>query len=194
ALLGAPARALNYYAARQFSTFGEPGVAYGDPDLKIVDVIMASCAAPSYFSPVKPIHPHEERSYVDGGMWANSPSLVAVITAHYYPPKIPLNEIKVLSLGNGEVVQGAEPKEFATLRPISNAMFPSLFDMMCAAQSIGADKLVKILLPPGSFKPINSTLSGRIDLDDAKQAVSKLPPLAAADAARDKAGIVAFLA
>lgn len=188
-----PATVLNRYAPRQFSTFEVPGVVWTDPELKVVDVVMASCAAPSYFSPVKPDHPHEERSYVDGGMWANSPSLVAVISAHYYL-KIPLAEMKLLSLGNGEAVQGANPKEFATLRPISKPMISSIFDMMFAAQSKAADELVEMVLAPGNFKRINSTLSERINLDDAARAVSKLPPLAAADAANDVAGIVSFLA
>ncbi|HEV8573262.1 MAG TPA: patatin-like phospholipase family protein, partial [Dehalococcoidia bacterium] len=99
-----PATALNRYAPRAFSPFHEPGVAYSDPTLKIVDVVMASCAAPSYFAPVKVEAPVKKdvdpRMYVDGGMWANSPSLDAVIHVYYYLKK-PFDEMKLVSLGNG---------------------------------------------------------------------------------------------
>ena len=48
-----------------------------DSDIKIADAIIASTAAPTYF-------PHRqigENSYVDGGMWAADPSMLAVAEA-----------------------------------------------------------------------------------------------------------------
>jgi patatin-like phospholipase/acyl hydrolase len=52
---------------------------FEDSNLSVVDVIIASCAGPSFFPPVNPIR--EERDYVDCGMWANCPCLMAVMEA-----------------------------------------------------------------------------------------------------------------
>jgi patatin-like phospholipase/acyl hydrolase len=179
------------YAPRQFSTFKDPGATYADPEFKLVDVIMASCAAPSYFEPHRLDHPNERRSYVDGGMWANSPSLDAVISAYHYEKK-QFADIKVLSIGNGETVQNYDPEKFKKLRPVSKAMIGSLFDIMFAAQSKGADEMTDMLLPKGNFLRINSTLDEAIDLDDAAGAVSRLPAYATQDAAANLEKIVAF--
>jgi patatin-like phospholipase/acyl hydrolase len=195
-----PATVLNpRYAARQFSTFCEPGVQYVDPQLKVVDVVMASCAAPSYFAPVEPAYINsqgktvsEGRAYSDGGMWANSPSLDAVISANCYE-KCPFDQIKLLSLGNGETVQRADPKRFARLRPISVDMITSIFEMMFAAQSKSADQLAEMLLGPERVLSLNSTLQEPIPLDDAARAIELLPPLAVQDAANDLARVTKFL-
>lgn len=46
----------------------------GDNSLKMVDVALATSAAPTYF----PMHKMENAYYVDGGIWANNPSLVGL--------------------------------------------------------------------------------------------------------------------
>lgn len=67
-----------------------------DGRVRVSDAVLASCAAPTYFDP----HIVGEYQVVDGGLWANNPSLVATIDAHYRL-KIPLEEIRVLSVGTG---------------------------------------------------------------------------------------------
>ena len=183
------ATVLDRFAPRAFSPFNEPGVANKDDDTRIVDVIMASCAAPTYFSPIRV----GERSYVDGGMWANSPSTDAVVHVNHYE-KIPLSEIKLLSIGNGEVAQGVNPLEFAKLRPLSKGMITSIFDMMFASQSIASHELVDMMLVKGNFMRIDSSLEGKIPLDDAKAAIGKLPALAEADAEKYLPELKNFLA
>ncbi|MHB1155865.1 MAG: CBASS cGAMP-activated phospholipase [Phycisphaerales bacterium] len=68
-----------------------------DPLVPIADAVMASCAAPTYFDP----HILGQYQLVDGGLWANNPSLVAVIDAHYRL-KIPLEDMRILSIGTGK--------------------------------------------------------------------------------------------
>src|SRR5712691_6537192 len=63
-----PASWLDRFAHRVFSSLPDNS----DKALSVVDVVLASCAAPTYFTPVKPAG--EERTYLDGGLWANSPS------------------------------------------------------------------------------------------------------------------------
>lgn len=180
------------YAPKQFSTFTLPGPVWDDPEFKVVDVIMASCAAPSYFKPQRLDHPRDRRTFVDGGMWANSPSLDAVISAHHYAKKA-FTETKVLTLGNGETAQTSDPVEFENLRPFSKQMIRSLFDIMFAAQSVGADQLTEMLLPEGHMLQLNSTLHKPIALDDVESALRELPALAEHDAVERLPRIVAFL-
>ncbi|HNO77602.1 MAG TPA: CBASS cGAMP-activated phospholipase [Phycisphaerae bacterium] len=69
-----------------------------DPGVKLSDAVLASCSAPTYFDPhfVDDIY-----QLVDGGLWANNPSLVAAIDAHYRL-QVPLANIRVLSIGTGK--------------------------------------------------------------------------------------------
>ncbi|WP_158612499.1 CBASS cGAMP-activated phospholipase [Leptotrichia sp. OH3620_COT-345] len=69
-------------------------------DIKLIDAILSSCAAPIFFDPLKI---DEERIFADGGLWANNPSLTAISevlsdTEH----KKELKDIKILSIGTGE--------------------------------------------------------------------------------------------
>lgn len=69
-----------------------------DPEVKLADAVMSSCSAPTYFDP----HSMDGKyQLVDGGLWANNPSLVAVTDAQYRL-KIPLDNIRVLSVGSGK--------------------------------------------------------------------------------------------
>ena len=65
-------------------------------DLRIVDAVMASCAAPTYFDP----HSVGEYLLADGGLWANDPSLAATLEAreHFGAD---LEDVRVLSIGTG---------------------------------------------------------------------------------------------
>lgn len=69
-----------------------------DPSVKLSDAILASCSAPTYFDPHYVAGKYQ---LVDGGLWANNPSLVAVIDAHYRLG-VPLENIRVLSIGTGK--------------------------------------------------------------------------------------------
>ena len=67
-----------------------------DKDIRLVDAVMASCAAPSYFDPVK-VH---EYLLADGGLWANNPSFVAYTEA-IGKLQIAPAEVRILSIGTG---------------------------------------------------------------------------------------------
>ena len=69
-----------------------------DPNVRVSDAVLASCAAPTYFDPAVV---DDKYQLVDGGLWANNPSLVATIDAHYRL-KIPLEKVRVLSIGTGK--------------------------------------------------------------------------------------------
>lgn len=67
-----------------------------DEKADAVDVALATAAAPTYFSAAKfPLH---DASYVDGGVWANCPALVAVIEAIHFLG-VERTQIDVLNIG-----------------------------------------------------------------------------------------------
>jgi hypothetical protein len=67
-----------------------------DNRVLVRDAVLASCSAPTYFDPYRV----NEYALVDGGVWANNPSLAAVIDAQKRLG-IELADISVLSLGTG---------------------------------------------------------------------------------------------
>ncbi|MBZ0179746.1 MAG: patatin-like phospholipase family protein [Melioribacteraceae bacterium] len=67
-----------------------------DNKVPIKDAVLASCSAPTYFDP----HKVKEYLLADGGLWANNPSLVAVIEAKKRFD-VNLSDIKILSVGTG---------------------------------------------------------------------------------------------
>ena len=69
-----------------------------DPNVRVSDAVLASCSAPTYFDPVVV---DDNYQLADGGLWANNPSLVATIDAHYRL-KIPLENVRVFSIGTGK--------------------------------------------------------------------------------------------
>lgn len=67
-----------------------------DKNVPLREAILASCAAPTFFDPPKV----KEYLLADGGLWANNPSLAAVIDAQRRL-NVELDHIKILSLGTG---------------------------------------------------------------------------------------------
>lgn len=67
-----------------------------DGKVPLHQAVLASCSAPTYFNPTKV----DEYLLADGGLWANNPSLAAVIDAQRRL-SIELPDIRILSLGTG---------------------------------------------------------------------------------------------
>ena len=67
-----------------------------DGPVLIADAILASCAAPTYFDPAQ----IGESLLADGGLWANNPSIIALVEA-VSKFKQPIEGIHVLSIGTG---------------------------------------------------------------------------------------------
>lgn len=70
----------------------------GDLSIKVWDAVLSSCSAPVYFPPN-----NVDNRYlsIDGGLWANNPSLVCITEAvHYFNTK--LADINILSVGTGQ--------------------------------------------------------------------------------------------
>lgn len=55
-----------------------------DNHLRLVDVALATSAAPTYFPMVNFIYRNKDQQFIDGGVWANNPSMVGMIEALNY--------------------------------------------------------------------------------------------------------------
>jgi uncharacterized protein len=86
-------------------THGKPFIHrsnYGHPEsedlsIKLWDAVLSSCSAPVYFPPNKI---GDQYLSIDGGLWANNPSLVGLTEAIHFFQK-GMGEIHILSLGTG---------------------------------------------------------------------------------------------
>ncbi len=67
-----------------------------DKDVLVREAVLASCSAPSFFDPTKV----KEYLLADGGLWANNPSLAALVDTHHQL-NVSLSSIRILSLGTG---------------------------------------------------------------------------------------------
>lgn len=182
------ASCLDQFSHRTFTSF--PNLNPADQNLSVVDVALSSSAAPTYFAPVKPIS--KETSYVDGGLWANSPSLVALLLANTYL-EIPVELIKILSIGTGDFPKGILSDNFVNFRKYSLKTVKTLYEIMFAAQESSADSHAKMLLGEKQFIKISASLDEFISLDNANDAISRLPSLAEIQAEKTINDVITFL-
>ena len=85
---------VHVFKSRYLEELGEPYVR--DRDVPLVDAILASSAAPSFFDPLQ----LGESLLADGGLWANNPSILAVAEAiSKFHRKV--EQIHILSVGTG---------------------------------------------------------------------------------------------
>jgi patatin-like phospholipase/acyl hydrolase len=118
--------------------------------MKAIDVIMATAAAPTYFPHVEI---EEGSAYVDGGLWANNPSMVAVVESiiisrkcrrKNIDPIFDLSTTYMLSIGTGRHPLYAKPprEKAGLLWWAAN----SVLDQTSASQSAGIDFQAKFVL------------------------------------------------
>jgi patatin-like phospholipase/acyl hydrolase len=134
-----------------------------DRHLSAVDVILATTAAPTYFPPHWVTNNVAQGQYVDGGLWANNPALVAYVEAiriardcnRDVDPRFSERQIMVLSLGTGESPSSMRMEE---VRSGVLGWAPHLIGLMMSSQSQGTDRMLRYLLPEERYRRINFVL------------------------------------
>lgn len=109
-----------------------------DDDTLYVDVALATSAAPTYF----PAHKIRNQLYVDGGLWANNPTISA-ITEYFYmiDGYSQFDGVEILSISSCEKPNGESPR-------LKRGFFGwrnTLFDDYSYGQSFSVDFLLKLL-------------------------------------------------
>lgn len=133
-----------------------------DRNVKVVDAVLASCSAPSYFAPAR-VGPYQ---LSDGGLWANNPSLVAVTEA-LTRLGTERSHIRLLSVGTGigknyyPLINGARRWGFLTGWGITK-----FISMLLNLQAATAGNVVQMLLEKHQTVRVNFESDMPLSLDD----------------------------
>ena len=137
-------------------------------NMKIVEAILASCAAPVFFDPLVM---DEKRIFTDGGLWANNPSLAAIseaLSKTGYNRKI--EDIKMLSIGTGEEIfdHKYENKQWG----IVNWAMP-LIKIVLQLNSKSTHNIVSGLLSENQYVRLDYHAESILDIDTVDKDVQK---------------------
>ena len=153
-------------ASHVFRTPHHPDLT-ADAFTKPADAALATAAAPTFFTAAKIANMVAESSYFDGGVWANSPAMAAIIEATCFL-QIPLERIDVLSVGTTE-----EP--FTVRKQTRSGIIgwfwkKRILDLLMNVQQESSLKLAKNLVGDPHFLRVNvMTVPGNYSLDGAKE-------------------------
>ena len=97
-LLCIPSFNLTNGQPKVFKKSGNQTEHFVDNTIKLVDIALATSAAPSYY----PIHEHNNFLYTDGGVWANNPSLCGLLEAidYYVGEGKEFDDFSILSISS----------------------------------------------------------------------------------------------
>ena len=143
-----------------------------DLDVRVADAVLASCSAPTYFPPL--LLPGEKPYLLaDGGLWANSPSLVAAIDAKRRL-NAKLDDLRILSIGTGKAERFYPIKHYKR-----HALFgwglatrwggSKFIQMLLNLQSETANNMVGLLLNQDQILRLNFESDKSLPLDRPKE-------------------------
>jgi len=153
-------------ASHLFRTPHHPDLT-ADANTEAADAALATAAAPSFFTAAKIANMVAESSYFDGGVWANSPAMAAIIEAVCFL-RIPLERIDVLSVGTTE-----EP--FTVRKQTRSGIVgwiwkKRILDLLMNVQQESSLKLAKYLVGDPRFLRVNETTArGSYTFDGPKE-------------------------
>ena len=137
-----------------------------DAETTAAHVALATAAAPTFFTAAK-IAEIVESSYFDGGVWANSPAMAAIIEAVCFL-NIPLERVDVLSVGTTEepfTVRGQTGSG-----GIGWLWKKKILDLLMNVQQESSLKLARQLVTESRFLRVNvTTAKGSYRLDGPKE-------------------------
>lgn len=146
-----------------------------DSDASLVDVALASAAAPTYFAPRRITN--DNRGYSDGGLWANDPGFAAI--AHAVSSRaIHPDSLVLVSIGTGRVQRGEPATALTQLRPLSPSAIRFIFELLGSLQAWQAQQLITFFLNREQVIEVNPYLPRWIPLDHGREALLRLPALA----------------
>jgi patatin-like phospholipase/acyl hydrolase len=138
-----------------------------DANIQAAHAALATAAAPTFFTAAKIANMVAESSYFDGGVWANSPAMAAVVEATCFL-RIPLERIDVLSVGTTEEPFTVRKQTKAGL--IGWLWKKKILDLLMNVQQESSLKLTRHLLGEPRFLRVNTmTMPGSYKLDSPQE-------------------------
>lgn len=133
--------------------------------LTLIEVILASTAAPSIFDPVR----IGEFLYADGGLWANDPTLPAVFLLK--DEGIKFEDMRILSIGTGyhQTLYTEAQNSRLGWGIIGRWEGAKLLSLTGKLQNSEASNYLDILLKSENYYRVNFELEKGIELDDPSQ-------------------------
>lgn len=163
---------------RMFKFPHKEGDYFMDKDIKMVDVALATSAAPTYLA----IHEHRNILYADGGLWANNPSLCGLLEGlkFFVGPQKQFSTFKILSVSSVNQPSGwpTTSKKNRSFRHWGNKLFQASMDGQAYFNDFFLTNIIDHIQPSGSYYRIPSPkLSkehiGMIDMDIAHRSALK---------------------
>ena len=139
-----------------------------DPKIALYDAILASSSAPIYFPP----HKVGDFLLADGGLWANSPVLVALSEAiHAFDVKP--EDVAILAIGTGteKIEYDFNTKAWGFLTGWKKQ---KLISTILNLQTISDQNLLKFLMPRENILTLSYSSDKTLPLDDTTQNKSLL--------------------
>jgi hypothetical protein len=178
-----------FIAASTADTYQGQIFTKADANLRLVDVALASAAAPTFF-PARQVG-DDQRAYLDGGLWANNPSLAAIRAV--VDGGISPQNIALLSIGCGRTPKGSTYAELVHLKTLSVDTPRLLLDSVSGLQEWFVHQSLKQTISSKQFVEINPILRNWIALDDWREALSVLPALADSEYAQSREDVRSIL-
>lgn len=159
-----------------------------DGNESIVDALMSSAAAPFYFDAYQ-TSGEIRHFYMDGGLWANNPTLVAVLYC-VNELDVPLDRIRILSIGTSCMPNGNDAYHFNSLRTLSSEKIKSVISAIFNSSESFTHEYSEELVNELNIIHIDpsNAIRSKVELDDVDTAVKELPTIAqnAFNAVKDK--------
>lgn len=155
-LLCIPSFNLTNGQPKVFKKSGSHTEHFVDSTIKLVDIALATSAAPSYF----PIHEHNNFLYTDGGVWANNPTLCGLLEAidYYVGEGKEFDDFSILSISsittpNGWVSTSNKSKSIVGW---NKKIFQTAMDGQSYFTDYFLRKIVSKINPKGNYFRIKS--------------------------------------
>lgn len=153
-------------ASHLFRTPHHPDLT-ADAETEAAQAALATAAAPTFFPAAKIATAVAESSYFDGGVWANSPAMAAIIEAVCFL-RVPLERIDVLSVGTTEEPFTARLQTRAGI--IGWLWKKRILELLMNVQQESSLKLAEYLVETSRFQRVNFTsVPGSYSLDGVRQ-------------------------
>lgn len=155
-----------------------------DYERSILDVLLSTTAAPTYLPP----HKTTSGYYIDGGVGANNPSLIALVEAISKRCNWDINDIYLLSIG---CMESSSSQIATNSKSLGIKNLHSILSMYMCAESQYSDNIAKILLKSDHYIRVDAfDSSNRASIDGSSKETLEYLKVMGINSAQQSVGAV----